>query len=284
MKLSFTFLMILGMYQSLNAAAVKGRITDPDGRSMAYVNIGVPATTTGTVSDAEGGFYIDIGQLDQDIFYLKFSSLGYEDHKAGPFQKTALSDRDTVIKVELRAREYSIPQVEIVFDTLKVKTIGNRNSRVRMQNNLAISKRPGQNLGMAVGRKFRLGKDAVVLKKLKFYLSRNDFDSVSFRISFLNLENGKPGSPAISREILHHEHMASRGWISVDLDSYDIVLRGSIVVSLEWVGCSSSGSRLCMPITVPAPGAIHYYRFGSQNEWRRYPGMSVAMILEVRTP
>jgi hypothetical protein len=48
---------------------------------------------------------------------------------------------------------------------------------------------------------------------------------------------------------------------------------------LEWIYHSEKGGTLSLPMNIPAMGT-HFYKYGSQNQWKRFLGMSTAMYLE----
>ena len=70
------------VYPSVNqnkkiAFTIKGRIADKENNeSLSYVNIGIPNKNTGTVSQKDGSFQININQ-GQILDSLKFSMAGY---------------------------------------------------------------------------------------------------------------------------------------------------------------------------------------------------------------
>ncbi len=262
------------------SAVLSGIVIDTADHPLAYVNIGIPNTSTGTVSDIYGQFKLVLDTSDSDSMEIRFSSVGY----ATKIIKVCTTDSNVSrhLRIILIPIGYDIPVIEITSDAFQVKIKGNTNYDARMQNNMAISDQPDQNLGMALGRKFRLGNKVAKFSKFRFYISHNDFDTIQVRVGFSTIVSGMPGVPINCKPVIKEIVNSYEGWVEVDLDPYNIMQSGSIIATIEWVGCSSEGSYLTMPITVPAPGAIHFYRYGSQNKWKRYPGMSVAMNLEIR--
>ena len=67
--------------------AVKGKITDETGTGMPGVNVLVKGTTTGTTSDAEGAYSIDIPSNEA---VLVFSFIGYATQEVSPGGRTAV--------------------------------------------------------------------------------------------------------------------------------------------------------------------------------------------------
>ena len=58
-------------------------------------------------------------------------------------------------------------------------------------------------------------------------------------------------------------------------------IRDSVIVAVEWIEHSKKGKILRLPITMPAIGT-HFYKYGSQDKWKRFRGMSTAMVLTVK--
>ena len=90
-----------------------------------------------------------------------------------------------------------------------------------------------------------------------------------------------PDSSLLTENIIVQLFGPKIGWTEFDLRKYKLVFDQNIVVSLQWIGHSKRGRMLQMPISMPSPGAVHFYKFGSQSNWKRFNAMSTAMSLEV---
>jgi len=53
------------------------------------------------------------------------------------------------------------------------------------------------------------------------------------------------------------------------------------VVAIEWIGGSEQGTVLSLPITFPSFGAVHFYKFGSQNNWKIFSNMSSCIMIQI---
>ena len=67
--------------------------------------------------------------------------------------------------------------------------------------------------------------------------------------------------------------------MEVDLKTQNIRLEEDVIVCLEWIYHAGKGSSLSLPMNMPATGT-HFYKYGSQDKWKRFRGMSTAMYLE----
>lgn len=129
-------------------------------------------------------------------------------------------------------------------------------------------------MGAEIGRKFNLPKAACRLEKYRFYLQSN-FESVKFRVNLYSLK----GMENLLPQNIYYATMGKvNGWIEVDLTPYDIVINEDVVVSIQWIESKGKGSYLQMPIQMPAL-AVHYYKYGSQDKWKKFNGMTTAMNL-----
>ncbi|MEL6943214.1 MAG: carboxypeptidase-like regulatory domain-containing protein, partial [Bacteroidota bacterium] len=144
------------------------------------------------------------------------------------------------------------------------------------------SKKPNQNLGASIGKKFKVKKKKMYLDTVGFFIRHNNFDTIRFRINIQELKQGIPASFAHQKEIIVELTNQKNGWISVDLSPYAIVMQKDFVASVEWIYSSQEGKYLQMPIAMPVIGSTHYYRYGSQNKWKRFRGMSSAIYLKTK--
>lgn len=78
------------------------------------------------------------------------------------------------------------------------------------------------------------------------------------------------------RQVINHK----QGWLEFDLRNEYLVLSGTTVASIEWIGASKKGNYLAFNLTMPALGQTHYYKYGAQNDWKVFRNMSTSMVLE----
>jgi len=253
---------------------VKGKISDSNNHPVAFANIGIVGTATGTVADYEGNFiiFLPVGLKQKDS--LKISCIGYLSY--------AIS-ADTLpefLSVRLKEVSLRLPEVTVKANGLKKKVIGNKRENTYLNCNFAIGNKPNQNLGSEIGRKFFFKGKKHYINKMNLYCAYN-FDTVLLRLNIYSLKNGLPDKNLLSENIIIKLIGRKRGWCEFDLQDYHLVYDVNIIAALEWIGHSKKGKALQLPITVPAPGAVHFYKFGSQDKWRRYNNMSTSINLEV---
>lgn len=252
---------------------ISGQILDENQNPIPYVSIGIPGSSVGTVSD-EKGFYelhIDANRFKDSVL---FSSLGY--------QKVMLTGQSLQrsANVMMHTATSTLPEVLVRPGKLKRIKLGTESSRSTMTTNLAISNKPSMNLGAAIGKKFHPGSRFFYPDTFSFYLQYNNFDTVVFRIQIYEVSWGKPDKAILNQDVLLTITGKRKGWQQVDLSPYHLSIKHNFIVAVEWVGQSIKGSFLGIPIKMPLPGAEHYYRYGSQNHWKRFVAMTTPMNIK----
>jgi hypothetical protein len=134
-----------------------------------------------------------------------------------------------------------------------------------------------------VGKRFNLKGKPHFLKQLNMFVAYNTFDTVIFRLQVYNLKNGKLGESLLQENIYLPLVKHHKGWANFNLEPYKLVFEEKVMVSLEWVGHSRKGKYMGLPLAMPIPGAVHYYKFGSQDSWKIYQAMSTSLNLVTET-
>lgn len=261
--------------QANNLQKFTGVILSETKSPVAYANIGFVATSVGTVSNASGNFELYFYKENYLGKTLKISHIAFETLEVD-FNKNF--DFDTII---LKSKTQEIQPITISAKALKEKTLGFNKTSTILENNFSISKQPNQNLGAEVAKKFSVGRGYSFLKTFKFYIESNNFDTCLFRLNVYDLNDGNPNKLLNQEPIFVRVENNFTGWYEVDLSNHKIVAQNDIVIGVEWIDKSKKGSLLSLPIMMPFPGLVHYYKYGSQNDWKKYPTMSTAMQLVV---
>lgn len=271
--IGWSLIFLLGsLITQAQTTVLEGRVIDAGtGQGLAYVNIGLIGTSTGTVSDQEGNYYLEFpAEVDLPV---RFSHVGYQSCE----HTVALLQAERVVR--LVEEPLDLPEL-IVRPWSEPKRYGSVRGTYRTQVNLALAKRPDQNLGAAIGRVFHLER-TVLLDSVFFFVATNDFDSVTFRLQFYSVRKGRPDRPITTQPVLVPVTGQQRGWIKVPLRHLQIGTEQDVMVVLEWVDAGAKGGRLSLPVHFPAIGESHYYRYGAQNRWKRFRSMETPILLHV---
>jgi len=246
---------------------VTGKLINTKQQPLGYVSIGIVGTSVGTVSDEQGHFELYLSSEGNVVFSL----IGY---RSLILSSASLKTRPTEQPIVLEEQPFQLPEIRISNREQVTKTIGGDKVNAKTSTNFAIGSKPSQNLGAEIGRKFNLPKVPCRLEKYRFYLQSN-FESVKFRVNVYSL---KSMENLLVQNIYYATAGKVNGWVEIDLIPYDIVINEDVVVSIQWIESKGKGSYLRMPIQMPAM-AVHYYKYGSQDKWKKFNGMTTAMNL-----
>lgn len=246
--------------------------TNTETAKLAYANIGILHTSLGTVSDEKGNFTLYLKEAQQATDTLRISLIGY---KSQSFRLSEITDS---LEVYLEKEIFELAEVIVKPKFSNTKITGRQKANGRMGVNFSLSKRPRQNLGVEIGKKFKVKKRKTnQVESLRFYIRSNDFEEVKFRLLFYKVKRGKPGKYLTDQDIIITVKNKKTGWVEVDLRQYDIITNKSFIATLQWIDASEDGRSLSMPIKLPIFGSHHYYKYGSQAKWKHFRNMSATM-------
>lgn len=271
-------MLLLVQGQVFSQAIIKGLVLDTLSHPIEYVNVGIINKPIGTVSDKNGAFKLVVNdELLSKNDSLRFSIIGY-------YPKTISRDKiSTQLEqpIILREKVEQISEVIVKAYKRKEKTVGSHGkSLLNMYVKLSIPEYPDQNLGSEIGRKFTINHKNTFLKNLRFFLAQNDYDTIRFRVNIYSVIKMMPNKNLLAKNILCEVTNKKMGWINLDLSEHNIVVNDDIIVAIEWVYKSQIGSALSLPIIMPTTH-VHFYKFGSQNKWKRFYSMTTLMELTV---
>jgi len=250
---------------------ISGKVTSNSGDVLSYVNIGIIGTSIGTVSATDGTFTLYLKKEVTTLDTLRFSIIGYDS------QSFALSETSETMDVTLKQSIFDLEEILVKPNFTKSRTTGRSKVKGNRNVNFSIGKKPRQNLGAEIGKKFNVKKKLSQIEQLRFYIRTNNFKEVKFRILFYNIKKGKPHKLLTDQDIIVTITDKQTGWITVDLTQYELLTKKNFIATLQWIDASDDGKYLAMPISFPVFGKHHYYKFGSQAKWKHFRNMSVSM-------
>lgn len=259
-----------GCLKLKQAGQLSGRVHSANNQPLAFVSVGIPGTPVGTVSNEQGVFTLVLKATTAPTDSVRFSMLGYQ-----PITLTVASLRQYVTDNKAVVLTETMQQLaEVRVKPTQNKAIGSRRVEANMKTNMLLNGQPGQNLGSEVGRRFNLPNKRHVLTEYRVYVQSN-FASTTFRV---NIYEAKTMRPLLNRNVYVTLTGKHSDWVTVDLSPFNVMAEGDVVASLQWVGSEGKGTYLMLPIQMPA-FATHLYKYGSQNNWKTFRGMSTAMTL-----
>lgn len=277
---SLLFTILLVCYQSLSAQKtyITGQVTNQEQAALGYVSIGIVNTTTGTVSDEKGFFKLYLPTGIADTTQVRYSMIGYRDtsFRIG----TLLKSNDTLL-IKMTPSVTELPTAVVRPEVDQYRWFGKTKTGTKTRVNFAIAGQPRQNLGAEIGRIIKLKSKKNQLDAVRFYLNRNDFTMVKFRLKFYKVKNGKPGDLLINEDIILTVEDRKKGWVEIPMKAYQIDLPKKFAMALQWIDYSDDGKILSMPMIIPSLGGKHLYKFGSQAKWKRFRNIASCLSVKV---
>jgi hypothetical protein len=253
---------------------ISGRIFDNKDKSpLAYVNAGIPGKNTGTVSAPDGSFMLHLAP-DQVNDSIVFSMAGYQ---AKSFSIAQLRSQQSNISIYLNEKVAELSTVVLTAKKLRLKKIGNTSKSTFMSVGFPL-RAHGTEMGIHVD----LGKTPVRLKTFNFHLADSRIDSAIFRLNIHNFQNGVPGENLLQRSILVPIGRRT-GAYSIDLTDYNILLKGDVLVSLEWLGDPSASTATgVLYFSAGFFNSATWRRETSQGNWKKASGIGIGFNLDVQ--
>ncbi len=248
---------------------VTARVIDSStGEPLEFVNIWFINTPLGTVTDENGYFKIEIPEQLKSA-NVRISMISYI-----PQVFTVEELANKVNAINLIPSPTQLKEV-VIKSTGKLKKVGNTDySRI---GNLCGWGGPHFGRGNEIGTKLELGSSPVSIRSLNIHVHRQAFDSSLYRLHIRNIADNLPFNDLLDKNIILTIKNES-GWASIDLSKYNIILKGDIALTLEWVKAISPNKNREMKInkkatpeyvlfnTIKKKGCT-YTRWGYESKW-----------------
>ncbi len=233
MKRNFVLAIAIGLTQlAIAQSAVSGRVINSQSReAVPYVSIGIENRATGTVSNVKGEFFLKLRADISSADSVTFSSIGYKTMK---FSVSELQRNDNVVYMILET--YNLQEIIVTNRPAKEVILGRSSAGSGffecpffISHEIQSSDRISREIGMLF-----TTKSDCRLNSLNFFIKRNNYESVKFRLTFYSVENDMPKDIIVNQEIIFDVKEQYKGWFKVDLQPYCIFInkRDSFVVTL----------------------------------------------------
>lgn len=147
----------------------------------------------------------------------------------------------------------------------KTKLIGNKPRSGSSNTSYDVVK------GGQVGIKMSAGGKPIQLLKLDFHVTSRTNDSIPFKVNVYTMDGKVVKDNLVTTEIkgiVKRYNQAESQLISVDLAPYNIIAKGSILVSVEFLN-TQSGSNLGFACGILNGGT--YNKYNATSEWKKTP-------------
>ncbi|WBL44058.1 carboxypeptidase-like regulatory domain-containing protein [Algoriphagus halophytocola] len=252
------FLAIFTLLLSLPAFGQKlyGEIKDENANPVPYVNIGIVDLDRGTISNQSGHYEIDISGLDDEEI-LRFSMIGFEntEFNIGKLK----SQNSTSLNITLKEKPIELKEIEVKATKGTPLILG--------------VKKPGNfswiwsdaNKGDEIGMLFRV-KNPFYLDKFSFHIKRNSCDSIYYRVKIYDEENELP-IKIINQEDIRFLSTLKKGWETVDMSAYNILIESDFIISLETLDSCCSDGYTPSRLSIGSDFGLTYSRPSSMAPW-----------------
>lgn len=222
MRYLFSFLiLLLFVLPSKAQSIITGKVLNAEsGEPIPYVNIGIIDLGTGTVSSFEGDFTLS---YESDGDSVTFSSIGYQT------KRVIVKELKKVSEVSLDTKLYVGEEILVQAESLsKLKVFGHK-----------LKKKGGSigygntELGTEVGALINVKKPTLI-ESAHFTVNFIGADSMRYRLNIYKVEDGVIGENYLKENVLIYGPQ-EKGTFSVDLDEYDLVVEGEVMLSLEYI-------------------------------------------------
>lgn len=226
-------LLISGLDHSLRAQNVilEGRIVNTKtGEPVPFATLGVPGRGLGTVADEQGRYVLRLPGLRDT---LVVTSVGFS--------------REVVLPVALAAgqREFRLAPQEQALGAVVVEhrrvhpgLLGRNKEKadVLWMGGSSGKETVDDEWGWELGTVLRPTR-RTYLEEFHVFLAANNYEQLRFRLNLYALEQGKPGRQLLSRDIQLVCSHKQRGWQTVDLRPYELLLKAQqpVVATIQWL-------------------------------------------------
>lgn len=233
-----------------------------------YVNIGIVKKNIGSVSDISGEYNLTIdSQFDDDT--LLFSSIGYF-----PFSiKVSDLKKGDNRNIFLKEKVYEINEVIVKPRIFIQRTLG-----VTTRSKVAQAGFKENQLGYECGILMKINKSAI-LKKVKINFSDCSYDTIFYRLNIYKVLGELEFENILHNPIyLDLPKTKTLETVVVELESYNLTVQGSFLITLEHIKDLGSGHLYFNA----GLSDKTYYKKTSQGEWRTVPvGISISVDADV---
>lgn len=233
--------MILINYSFGQNAKLTGEIKDYEtNQALPYATIEIFSLKTGTITDKNGKFNLEIAPNDLNTDSINFSFIGYETLK--------MSINDFIEKektVKLKEKSIELGEIKIIPKKYSTEIIGIKDKEPwSMQYANLFSGNKGNYI------KNKKGKTGWI-KSVSYYIHPDGHPTTPFRIRIYNVGNDKkPGQDILNQNLV--VSAKESGWFTVDISEFNIPFpENGAFVMMEWI---NSGDEFYFEKEVPRKG------------------------------
>ncbi|GAB2783629.1 hypothetical protein HNQ93_002330 [Hymenobacter luteus] len=267
----FCFLLLLCLAGfSLQAQTIlEGRVLNSQTKEpVPFATLGVPGRGIGTVADEQGRYLLRLPTL-QDTLIV--SCVGFDRQVIVP-DALAAGQRE----FQLAPQEQALREVKVERRRVHEGLLGRNKEKadVLWMGGSSGKETVDDEWGWELGTVLRPTRRSY-LEEFHLFLSANTYEHLRFRLNLYALEQGRPGRMLLSQDIqlvLSHQQ---RGWQTVDLRPYELLLEAQqpVVATIQWLQSEKTNpwdKYFAIPVT-RQPKQTMVERENSQAIWTVHP-------------
>ena len=277
--------LFLPQFMLLQGQIITGKLVDESTNlPIEFVSIGIIGTRIGEITNEKGIFSLDINASSNSAT-VRFSMIGY---KPQTFSVEQLLNKENTI--HLKVEDIQIKAI-VIKPGGKLREVGTSGYSIRG----GCCGWGGENRGKGheIGTKLDLGSLPVRIQSLHIRVFQQAFDSSLFRLHVRSIVNNLPGNEMLNENIFILVTKKS-GWQKIDLSKYNLVFKGEIALTLEWVKViglninkllNMDGAKVASANILfnkkSTQGCI-YTKWGVENKWIMHENVSPSIYLTVQ--
>jgi len=278
---TFLLLALIGFdFSALSQTKIEGEVVDSgNGEPLAYVNIGIKQKDVGIASLRNGSFSISIpSEYQTDT--LTFSMVGYHELNVPIGQLNP----EKSITVRLEEKITELKELVILQDRLSDKKYGIKKRGVIHFTDGMFKKDDCFEIGQVIN----VGDNLAQVTSVNLHLNSSRQDSASFRVNFYRYDedDNRPAERVFEKSILQR-HPVHEGWLKFDLMSYNILLKGKVFVSIEFIPEGTGDAKQIYYEVKIGGTSKSFFRRNSMGQWSAPPHhycLYVTALVDKRTP
>ncbi|MGV3589290.1 MAG: carboxypeptidase-like regulatory domain-containing protein [Adhaeribacter sp.] len=252
--------------------SIQGFVLDKASNApVPYARISVVAGKAYFEADNRGAFTLTL-KPEQQNGQLKVSALGYIAQEFSISDLIKQNGNAVAPKLYLVPDYKSLPAVEVKAKARKW-TIKKAGYHIDEGSAIHYEFYPSDTVtmaagGHAIGNKIQLNKYPAALRSISFGLQGLSGERLKVNVRLYSLKNNLPHlnlfpEPLIIAIPPHHA-----GWITVNLQQYNITLKEDFAIVLEWDGAKEQNTSSLMVFATLPKGQITYYRESQLQPWQ----------------
>jgi len=255
---------LLFPFLALSQASITGYVVDAsNGEPLAYVNIGIKEKDVGTSSLKNGFFSINIPpEYRNDT--LTFSMVGY--HEINTFVGQLDSQKNT--SIQLVEKTTNLKELVISAEKLVEKKYGIKKRGIIHFTDGMFKKDDSFEIGQVI----KLGNKTSQITSINLHINSSRPDSGNFRINFyrFDVEDNLPKERIVEKNIFQR-HSIREGWLTFDLKEYNILLKGDVLISVEFIPEHREDIQQILYEVKIGGSSKSFYRKSSLGSWNAPP-------------